>query len=840
MREGKPLSSQNNSTRRGRREEQRKKREKNGRDRIPDKWSRAMRGWIERTEFFGRLSGNTNFQRAMIAIGCAVILALVLSPSFRPSPREYDVGDIALKDISATGDLLVEDKASTEKRRHDAADLVLPVYDYDPTVLQEVEDNVTQAFALLGDLLAPDNQPAESRETTRQQIEEKLGITLRSNQWAILEKQFDPSLAREILRLLRPVLTAGVVADRRFLEEEPNRGFTMRNIVNHEERKDDNPAAIMDVGMARQAVKQNSENLIQTHGRTLYYLVSEAAAALIRPTLTFNLKETEDRKTQAVESVAPVYFSVKKGEMIVREGDPIQADDLVKLRAFEALQTRVNTPLTIMGWMLVVFLLLMILYDFSTKNIRKITPTTKDLLFLALIIVGTAILLKVSAFVTDSLETGFPDIPSTSYYYLFPVAAGAMLIRIVLNSETALVFSVVAGYLTGLLLDNSLFFFVYALAGSIVGAHAVARCEQRSTLIKGGLMVSLVNVLMILFYQMASGETFTREIILQTFYGCGFGFLGGILSAFVVLAITPIVEILFAYTTDIKLLELANSEQPILQDLIIQAPETHSHSVIIGNLVEASARAINANPILAKVAAYYHDIGKIKKPMYFIENQKGGENPHNKLTPSMSSLILISHVKDGVALAKEKRLGQKIVDIIQQHHGTSLISYFYQKAKEKENPGVHEVNEKDYRYPGPKPQTKEAGIVMLADAVEAASRTLSDPTPSRIKGLTQQIINKIFADGQLDECELTLKDLHQIGNSFNRILNAIFHQRIDYPSTEETGKKKKNHENLNSKSPAHPAHKSPRAQKKGPDDPRDTRPDEKGAEHLVDGRSYYS
>ena len=834
------MSSKNNSTRRGRREEERKKRDKNGRSRISDRWMRVKKSWIERTEFAGGLFGNGNFQRVMIAIGCAVIVALVLSPTFRPSPKEYNVGDIALRDISATRDLLVEDEASTEKRRQDAADMVLPVYDYDPNVLQEVEDNVTQAFAILGDLITADHQASESRETERRQIEEKLGIKLRSNQWAILEKQFDPSLAKEILRLARPVLKAGIVADRRFLEEEPNSGFTMRNIVDHEEKKDDNPGAVMDLDMARQSIKQGSENLIQTRGRTFYYLVSEAAESLIRPTLTFNLKETEDRKAQAAESVAPVYFSVKKGEMIVREGDPIQADDLIKLRAFEALQTRVNTPLMITGWILVVFLILMILYDFSTENIRKITPTTKDLLFLALIIVGTALLLRVSAFITDSLETGLPEIPSTSYYYLFPVAAGAMLIRIVLNSETALVFSVIASYLTGLLLDNSLFFFVYAFAGSIVGAHAVARCEQRSTLIKGGLTVSMINVLMILFHQIASGETFTREIIFQTFYGCGFGFFGGILSAFVVLAITPIVETLFSYTTDIKLLELANSEQPILKNLIIQAPETHSHSVIIGNLVEASARAINANPILAKVAAYYHDIGKIKKPMYFIENQKGGENPHNKLTPSMSSLILISHVKDGVALAKENRLGQKIVDIIQQHHGTSLISYFYQKAKEKENPGVHEVNEKDYRYPGPKPQTKEAGIVMLADAVEAASRTLSDPTPSRIKGLTQQIINKIFTDGQLDECELTLKDLHQIGNSFNRILNAIFHQRIDYPSTEETGKKKKNHDNLNSKSSAHPAHKSSRVQKKGPEDTRDTRSDEKGTEHLVNGRSYYS
>jgi hypothetical protein len=285
------------------------------------------------------------------------------------------------------------------------------------------------------------------------------------------------------------------------------------------------------------------------------------------------------------------------------------------------------------------------------------------------------------------------------------------------------------------------------------------------------------------------------------------------------------------------LLELANSEQAILKDLIIQAPETHSHSFIVGNLVEAAAKAINANPLLAKVAAYYHDIGKVKKPVYFIENQKGGENPHNKLTPSMSSLILISHVKDGMALAKGNRLGQRIIDIIQQHHGTSLISYFFQKAKEKEDPGVQEVNENDYRYPGPKPQTKEAGLVMLADAVEAASRTLSDPTPSRLKGLIQQIINRIFMDGQLDECELTLKDLYQIGNSFNRILTAIFHQRIDYPSMDEAAKKKKGNGNPDSKPPTHRKTRSTKDQKEGSGDSKDPGFNGEGIEYLADRRS---
>ncbi len=833
------MSSPHNSIRLGK-EGPLKKAEESDLRRVTDRLTRLPKDWLGRIHFMDRLFASGTLQRSMILIGCALALAITLSPTFRPSQREYNVGDIAQSDIRAARDLLAEDEASTQKRRRDAEEMVRSVYDYDPSVLEGAEKTVDEAFALMEELFTADTQLPDSREEKKRLIEENLGIKLRPAQWNILEKQFDPSLGEKILDLVRPLLRAGVVSTRKLLEQDQKRGFTIKNILNQEERIEDSALAIADIDVARRSIRRNAEGLIETRGRTVFYLVTETATALIRPNLTFNRQETEDRKTVAIESVEPVYLRIKKGEMLVREGDPIQADDLIKLQALKAFQTRVNTLMTVTGWGLAVFLILLILYEFCTRNIRKIAPTNKDLLFLALTIAGTTLLLRVSIFVTGSLENSFLDIPSESYYYLFPVAAGAMLIRIVLNSEMAFVYSIIVSYLSGLLLDNSLFFFIYAFAGAIIGAHCVARCEQRSILIKGGLAVGVINVLMILFSEMAAGETFAKGIILPVLYKCGFGFMGGVLSAFVVLAITPIVESVFAYTTDIKLLELANSEQPILKNLIIQAPETHSHSVIIGNLVEAAAKAINVNPILAKVAAYYHDIGKIKKPMYFIENQKGGENPHNKLTPSMSSLILLSHVKDGVALAKESRLGQEIIDIIQQHHGTSLISYFYQKAKEKENPGVQEVNEKDYRYPGPKPQTKEAGIVMLADAVEAASRTLSDPTPSRIKGVTQQIINKIFTDGQLDECELTLKDLHQIGNSFHRILNAISHQRIGYPSMEEAGKKKRINGSPNSKSATRPKNRSSRYQNKKPEDPRETRAGGKGTEHSVDRRSIYS
>jgi cyclic-di-AMP phosphodiesterase PgpH len=247
----------------------------------------------------------------------------------------------------------------------------------------------------------------------------------------------------------------------------------------------------------------------------------------------------------------------------------------------------------------------------------------------------------------------------------------------------------------------------------------------------------------------------------------------------------PLMEMAFGYTTKSSLLELANLDQPILRRLMLEAPGTYHHSVIVGSMAEAAASEIGANPLIAKVSGYYHDIGKLKNPLYFIENQRDGKNIHNKLAPSMSCLILTSHVKNGVEIAREKKLGQQITDAITQHHGTTLISFFYEKAKKLQKDQV--VNIDDFRYPGPKPQTRETALVMLADVVEAAARTLEQPTPSRIQGLVQQLINKLFSDHQLDECPLTLKDLNNIAKSFNKILSGIYHHRIEYPDVQPPG-----------------------------------------------------
>ncbi len=444
---------------------------------------------------------------------------------------------------------------------------------------------------------------------------------------------------------------------------------------------------------------------------------------------------------------------------------------------------------TVLGLSFLIVLLLYSTYSFSAKNIRRFNPSIKDLLFISSVLIGTVMLIKFSVFISGSFEDRFRYLTPTVVKYAVPVATGAMLVQFILNSEIVIVFSVILALFAGLLLEGSLPFTIYFLIGSLVGAHGLRYCTQQTTLIKAGIKVGLVNILFVLGLTAMNASIFR----LETLFGGIFGFLGGIIAAIVVTGIAPLFEAIFGYTSNIKLLELTNLDHPALRELVLRAPGSYHHSIVVGNLAETAAEAIGANPILARVSSYYHDIGKSKKPQYFIENQPEGENKHDKLSPSMSSLILISHVKEGMEMAKKYKLPTVITDFIPQHHGTSLIKYFYDKAKGKTNPELQTINEEDFRYPGPKPQTREAGIVMLADAVEAASMTLTDPTPARIRGMVQKIINNIFTDQQLDECMLTLKDLHQIAKNFNLVLGGTFHHRIDYsePVTKEVHSKRK-------------------------------------------------
>jgi putative nucleotidyltransferase with HDIG domain len=259
------------------------------------------------------------------------------------------------------------------------------------------------------------------------------------------------------------------------------------------------------------------------------------------------------------------------------------------------------------------------------------------------------------------------------------------------------------------------------------------------------------------------------------------GLLSGLLSSFLTMMLVPLLESAFNATTDVKLLELSNLNHPLLKEMIVKAPGTYHHSLVVGSMVEAAAEEIGANPLLAKVMSYYHDIGKIEHAGYFIENQRAGHNPHDHLSPNMSKTVLVSHVKDGVELGLRHKLGKPIIDGIVQHHGTTLIAFFYNRALEAQNEAIDSVREADFRYPGPKPQFREAALIMLADSIEAASRSLDEPTPVRLQNIVRNIIQRKFMDGQLDECNLTLRDLSVIETSFIRVLLGIYHQRIDYP-----------------------------------------------------------
>ncbi len=378
----------------------------------------------------------------------------------------------------------------------------------------------------------------------------------------------------------------------------------------------------------------------------------------------------------------------------------------------------------------------------------------------------------------------FP-VSSSSMTFGIPLASGAMTICLFMGLEIAVPFGMVTAICTAVIFQNRFEIFTYFLLNSLMAAYWMQNCRERKVFITAGAKLGLLNILLATATHAYIGSSWDMNL----FCDWGFAFIGGITAGIVTAGIAPLLEITFGYTTDITLLELANLEQPILRRLMLEAPGTYHHSVIVGSMVEAAASEIKANPLLAKVCGYYHDIGKVKKPLYFIENQTDGKNRHDKLAPSMSSLILISHVKEGVEMAKKYRLGQVITETIRQHHGTSLISFFYEKAKQIK--GEENVKIEDFCYPGPRPQTKEAGLVMLADVVEAASRTLENPTPSRISGLVNKLINKIFSNGQLDDCELTLKDLHNIGKSFNKILNGIYHHRIEYPDSDKKEVKEK-------------------------------------------------
>jgi len=361
--------------------------------------------------------------------------------------------------------------------------------------------------------------------------------------------------------------------------------------------------------------------------------------------------------------------------------------------------------------------------------------------------------------------------------YAIPFAAGPIVVSLVAGMGPALLVALVHAVGAGVLMGLSFPFALFSLVGSLAGIYGLGKVRSRSVLLTMGGMVGAGNLVVILAIHFLSDGPWGWEFLWDALAGVA----GGLTVAMVVALLLPVFEHLFSVVTDIRLLELSNQNLPLLRNLALEAPGTYQHSLMLGHLAEAAAEAIGADALLARVSGYYHDIGKTRMPDYFIENQPKGFNRHDRLEPSMSALIIAAHVKEGAEMASKARLPEPIVTAIREHHGTKLIRYFYQKALTRMDPSQGPVQETEYRYPGPKPSTRILGILMIADAVEAASRTLVEPTPAKIRAMIRAIVDDCLRDGQFDECDLTMRDLATISDALERTVTTVFHHRIDYP-----------------------------------------------------------
>jgi hypothetical protein len=771
-------------------------------------------------DLLGRYSG----EKGLLLAAISFFTAVLLTPSFTVIHPSYRLGDVADRNIKAKRDFLIEDAEATRNKREEALRLAPLVYDLDEQVLEEGRSRLEMAFQTARRLLPDDaSQPAPSATLAHRSQEvfasngEPAWLAATADPIArVLERKgdfetplqtpvadevyltfyqdrFSEASEKAAVHLLQSAYQQGIVGSKAILSEAQGKDILVKKIRSQEEQYLPPPHSFTDTQEAAHLVRLQAFDITDETRNSLS--LAALVTGLLQPNLTFNRYETERRREQADSSVKPVYVQIKANEMLVREGQVIGPEELLKLGAHEKGK---RTPHVLVIFVTIfAFSLLSIwgVVQVSRHHLPSYSIETQDLLFLGILLLLILIVGRTSQWVVEAVGEGSPLLSGKTLIHALPVAAGAMLVSIFFGVTVSLIFSLLATIFLTMLFGKDFSLFFYFLLGSFAAAHGVTPCRNRMVPIKAGLLVGGTNVVLLLLNAFLNEPAPSWSILISTV----FGFSGGVFAGILVTGLTPLAEMAFNYTTDIKLLELATMDQPLLQELMVQAPGTYHHSIILGNMVEAAAKSIGANSLLAKVAAYYHDIGKIKKPLYFIENQFDCCNRHEKLAPSMSSLILISHVKDGIELARQHRLGKAIIAIISQHHGTSLISYFYKKAQEsrdkaKSSKGTDlpPINIDDYRYPGPKPQTKEAGLVMLADVVEAACRSLTEPTPARIQGMVNRLINNVFSDGQLEECELTLKDLHHIAKHFNQILATVHHKRIEYPAHPATDAKGKN------------------------------------------------
>ncbi len=717
--------------------------------------------------------------RWLLLLMFVLLFYFSLAPHVIPETYDISEGSVSEKDIKAP--FQIRDEKATRQAEEEAASRIEDIYSIVPlrndTLVEQIlyrieslnmDDQVTtqnkidiyrteipgKYAAFINSFVSANKGTGTYNDT----LLEEMAAVAKEQQYTIPEETFYkmPQLTSEQLSEMRSVARDIV---RKLMTEQLREADTARTQV---------------------AELVNASSL---SSRTAREIVQELARFSIMPNKFYDKEATEEARVQAKQNTPPVVF--KEGEVIVRKGQTITPDMYKLLSDSNLLQDQKHywpqAGLLILSVMLVVSLYA---YLHQSGGFGGLKPKygNSQLLMLWMIFLINLITIQIAALIqtTEASYTG----------YLAPAALGAMLITLLLDMHLAIISSFIFTLMGSIILNTGqtgLFDFKYGffiIVVSVAAIFSINRASQRSAILKAGIMVSLFGSLAVIA-QLLMTEQLDR---MPFIYSAAFAFASGLLTAVLVIGIMPFFEITFGILSALKLVELSNPNHPLLRKLLTETPGTYHHSVMVGNLSEAAAEAIGANGLLCRVGSFYHDIGKTKRPSYFIENQSNIENPHDTIDPKLSKSIIVAHARDGVEMLKGYNIPKPIRDIAEQHHGTTSLKYFYHKAlKQAEEQGIEpDFTEDDYRYPGPKAQSKEAAVVGIADCVEAAVRSLRNPTVEQVEAMINKIIKSRLDDNQYNECDLTLKELDKIAQSLKESIIGIFHSRIEYPDDAKT------------------------------------------------------
>jgi len=677
-----------------------------------------------------RFMSNKNFKRYVIFACTFIIMYSILATSLiakRYNLSEVKENEIAKVNIKAPRE--IQDDLKTQEKIQNAVDKVAPIYSKSTEVKSEVVSNVNAFFIKV-------QQQAESADTEAQKIDK-----LSNDQSIKLSKEQCSALLKlprkELIDLPGPLTKA--------------MGETLDGSIENNDAE---------IKKAQDTASLKFEKYAGALSTPAKDVAREIIKVALKPNFILDEKLTEEAQNEQKKKVVPEV--IKKDQIIVKEGEPVTKYQIEILKSLGLLNYNSKFQWNIyISLAFFVLLVLSLQWYYLYKNCREIFEDFGKIVLINLL---NCIALTLARFLNLAL------VP-----FLIPLAYVPMLLALLINDKVSLSISILNSILISATVGFNIEITLLAISSSLVSVLVLKKMQQRNDILYSSLYLAIINVVL----TFAMGFLLSNNV-LDVVQKALFSFIASGISAVLTIGSLPLFESTFDIVTTIKLLELSNPNNPLLKKLLMEAPGTYHHSILVANLAEVATEEVGGNPVIARTAAYYHDIGKIKRPYFFKENQLGNDNPHNKITPNLSTLIITSHVKDGVELAKEQKLPKVIQDIIEQHHGTSLVKYFYVTMKNSsENPD--EINEEDFKYLGPIPSTKEAGIIMLADCIEASVRSINDPTKGKIEEMVNKIIKDRLNEGQLDNCDLTLKDLDKIRKAFLKVLSGIYHQRIEYP-----------------------------------------------------------